>query len=198
MGSHFARSVLLLCLLAGGCVSPVDIPTDREVTPPPASIPLTLLDTQELESETHDERGDTVLWKRYTIELQNAVLDTGRGEERLRFVLRITSPQPPPPRPLWLDTLEVAVDGLRSGMQLENAALRALRVVFWEREEQALLRRIWVWQRGQPFPSTVQAQLALVRRSAGNAPRWLLNGRFSLASKERLLRLRVAVLLSPP
>lgn len=197
MASRFAHSALLLCLLAGGCVSPVDIPTDREVTPPPGSVRLVLLDTQELESETCDERGDTLLWKRYMLQLEDAILDTGQGEERLRLLLRVFSAEPRPPRPLWLDTLEIAIDGLRSGTQVENAALRSLRLVFWEQGEQAILRRVWSWRRGQPFPSNVRSQLALVRRPPGSMPRWLLSIRFSFASEKRFLRLRLAVLLSP-
>jgi hypothetical protein len=158
---------------------------------------LVLLDTQELESETCDERGDTLLWKRYMLQLEDAILDTGQGGERLRLLLRVFSAEPRPPRPLWLDTLEIAIDGLRSGTQVENAALRSLRLVFWEQEEQAILRRVWSWRRGQPFPSNVRSQLALVRRPIGSLSRWLLTIRFSFVSEKRFLRLRLAVLLSP-
>ncbi len=185
-----------MCVLfLSGCVSPVDIPTDREVTPPPGSVPLVVLDTQELEMEVPDE--PETLRTPYRVQLQEALLDTGHGTEQLRALLWVFTTEKLQGRSLWLDTLEIAIEGLRSGTQVENGAVRALRLVFWEKRAEAVLRRTWSWERGRPFPGNVWLQLSLLRRSVGTPPRWLLSMRLSFTSGQRTLRLRLGVLLGP-
>jgi len=191
--------LLLFAFYGEGCVSPVELPTDREVEPPVSSVALSLEAVSEIAAECEEE-ADTVVWRAYTVVVDTALLDTGRGKETLRLVARFARTELPPLRiPAWIDTLELAIEGLQSGAQVENASLRFLRAVFWQRHESMLLRREWQWYRGQPFPPTVRTRLSLVRQ----ASRWILSTTVVLVPSDpsptrRRLSLRAVLQLSPP
>ncbi len=198
------RVVLGAGLLAvGSCVSPVELPTEREVVPRKRSIELTVEETVELNAELRQmPEGEEFRWLGYAAEVDEAVLDTAAGLETLRLRLRIVSTEPPPQRRLWLDTAELVLDGLRGGEESEDlAAVRSLRLTLWEANNGVVARRMWHWQRGQPPLPNARLRCALVRSRAGSRPRWLLSIRLILVrpepQRERFLRLSCVLRLAP-
>lgn len=191
-------------LAVGSCVSPVELPTDREVVPPKRSIPLTVEETVELSTELFQGSEEEFTWQRYRAEVAEAILDTATGVENLRLQLRIVSTEPPPRRQLWLDTAELAIDGLRSGVETENLwVVRSLRLTFWETSNGVTARRIWQWHRGEPLLPNVRIRLQLVRSTTASRARWLLGIRVFLLWPEiqppprRSLQLRCILRLAP-
>ncbi|MCS6965374.1 MAG: hypothetical protein NZ473_01210 [Candidatus Kapabacteria bacterium] len=153
----------------------MDISTDREVR---GSAHLTLIEAG-VESQTFEGEHDTLLWRRYEVDIADAVMDTGQGNETLRLTLHIRATEPPLHNPLWIEHLEISITGLRSGMEISNSALDLLRVVFYEVHGRSLVRRVWRWQRGQPPLGNIRLWFQLVRRSH-TLPRWTLNIRLWL------------------
>jgi|LJSS01.1.fsa_nt_gb hypothetical protein len=203
MASRWVANALgfLVGIWLSGCVSPVELPTDREVHSPPRSLTLAVVDT-ELVSELTDSSEDTLSWRRYALAVDSAVIDTGAGTETLRLSCRIYATEPPVRHPVWLERAELVIEGLRNGEQVENAALRSFWVTFWELTGQAVLQRRWEWRRGQPPLPNARIQLALARRLQGSSVQWVLNIRVILVPPRpepprRTLRLRAQLTLVP-
>ncbi|GEM_PF-1162119 len=190
-------------LLLSSCVSPVELPTEREVLPPTSngSIPLVLQEVLEASSVLTYSSGDSLVWQQYAVEVTKATLDTSGGIESLRLSFRIYVVHPPAQSPVWVDRVELLVGGLRRGVRVEDwTVVRSFRLLFWEANQNVQVQRVWEWLPGDPPLTDVRLQFQLVQ-DASPAARWVLSFGLSFVGPDSpnrpLLLLRCAFRLAP-
>ncbi|MEN3026209.1 MAG: hypothetical protein ABDH31_00680 [Chlorobiota bacterium] len=185
----------------GGCVSPVELPTEREVLPP--KVPL-VLEESSIRCEVQ-YRSDTFTWTSYAVNLEEASIDTSRGSESLYLAALLWSVGLPVDIPAGMDSVEFRISGLRSGLLADDlSSIQSLRLTSWERKRRAVVRRVLSWRQGRPVPKHLRLRYQLIR-ALGPSPRWILTLSFLVTPSHPegpkddapILRLHVMLSLKP-
>jgi hypothetical protein len=188
------KVALLLSLLLWGCVSPVDLPTERETVPTQTQTPLELIEREVTVEVTSGD--DTFRTAAYQVELSTAQIDTGSRERlQARILLRRSEPVV---APVVLDSLELLIARLPGGRRSGAEVLDGLQLDLQERLDHGTVSRSWRWRPGMPM-ANARIQLVLERWSSA-PPQWRLQWELVMlrdARKPRLLTVRATLLLRP-
>lgn len=150
------KVALPLSLLLWGCVSPVDLPTERETVPTQTQTPLELIEREVTVEVTSGD--DTFRTAAYQVELSTAQIDTGAGERlRARILLRRSEPVV---APVVLDSLELLIARLPGGRRSGAEVLDGLQLDLQERLDHGTVSRSWRWRPGMPM-ANARIQLVL-------------------------------------